>query len=306
MKKWIVGLILLVSQAEAKACEICGCSGNGYHLGILPQFKKHFVGIRNTYRVFHSQHLISEELYILGKRSVEYFNTTELWGRFQAGKKTQVFVLIPYNRFVQKEEGLPSQTVKGIGDITLLANRVLLNKNSGKMDKWQQVLQAGGGVKLPSGKYRSYSGDDLNVNMNPGTGSLDVLLNMIYTLRHNHFGLNGEAGFRINTPNADDFRYGNRFTGGLRLFYWQNIGRAMKWSVLPNIGWLYDRANRDNHRGEKQNFSGGYATQWVTGTELYAGKWTLGASWFHPLRQQLSNGLVKMKSQVTVNMAYVF
>ena len=125
-------LVFFVEIKPIQACEICGCSGNGYHLGILPQFKKHFVGVRNTYRVFHSQHLISEQLYILGKRSREYYNTTELWARYQAGKKTQLFVLLPYNRFEQKEEGLPSHIVSGLGDVSLAVNRILVSIYEGK------------------------------------------------------------------------------------------------------------------------------------------------------------------------------
>lgn len=306
MKKWFVFAVLHFTINEASACEICGCSGNGYHLGILPQFKKHFIGVRNTYRVFNSQHLISEQLHILGKKSVEYFNTTEIWGRYQVGKKTQLFVLVPYNSFTQKEEGLAAQKVQGLGDISILANRILMTKNAGKMDKIQQTWQAGGGVKLPTGRYDSDNSDDLNANMNAGTGSFDILLNTIYTIRYNHFGLNADAGYRINTANTDEFRYGNRITTGARLFYWKNLGRAMKWSILPNIGILYDRAAKDDHHQEKQTYSGGSITNLVAGTEIYAGKWTLGASWFHPLQQDLSKGLVKMKSQVTINMAWVF
>ncbi len=306
MRKWLILIALALFINEASACEICGCSGNGYHLGILPQFKKHFIGVRNTYRVFNSQHLISEQLHILGNRSVEYYNTTELWGRYQAGKKTQLFLLVPYNHFVQHEEGKPSQKVQGLGDISLLANHILLNKNAGKMGKLQQTWQAGAGLKLPTGKYDSNNSDDLNANMNAGTGSVDVLLNTIYTLRYDHLGLNLDMGYRINTENTDAFRYGNRLTGGARVFYWKNIGRAMKWSVLPNIGILYDRAAKDHHGEEKQNFSGGAITNLVAGTEIYSGKWALGASWFHPLKQNLSKGLVTMKSQITVNLAYVF
>lgn len=306
MKKWFALAVLVFSLHEASACEICGCSGNGYHLGILPQFKKHFIGVRNFYRVFNSQHLISEQLHILGKKSVEYFNTTEVWGRYHIGKKTQLFALLPYNSYTQKEEGLPAQQVQGVGDISILANRILMTKNAGKMDKLQQTWQAGGGVKLPTGKYDSDNSDDLNASMNAGTGSVDILLNTIYTLRYNHFGLNVDAGYRINTANTDEFRYGNRITTGARFFYWKNLGRAMQWSVLPNVGILYDRSSKDKHHDEKQNYSGGSITNLVAGTEIYSGKWTVGASWFHPLQQDLSKGLVKMKSQVTVNLAWVF
>lgn len=288
----------------AMACDICGCSINGYHYGILPQFRKNIIGVNYSYRSFSSQHLISETLYILGNRSTEYYNTAELWGRMQVGKRLQLYAFVPVNHYIQREAGTSSKT-SGLGDITLAANYILYNSAPQRDKRFKQTLLAGGGIKLPSGKFNNpKTGDELNPSMNTGTGSIDYLAQVIYQCRYGRAGLNTDMNYRVNSNNSRDFRFGNRLTTAARLFYWKDIGKQA--TLLPNAGILYEHAEKDHHQGEVQAFSGGHITQLVAGLECYRGRLNLGVTYNHPLSQQLSQGLVVMNDQCSVHVNIVF
>jgi hypothetical protein len=286
------------------ACEICGCSINGYHFGILPQFKKNFIGLKYNYRSFSSQHLISEELFILGNKSTEQFQSADVWGRIYAGKKVQMIFILPFNHFVQNEEGTKTAAT-GIGDITLAANYTLYNDAANIHKKFKQTLLAGAGLKLPTGKFNvSKNGDELNPSMNTGSGSTDFVLNGIYTCRYQKLGLNADLNYRINTRNEESFMYGNRLTSGLKFFYWKDLDK--KTTLLPNAGLLIETADKDRHYEENIQYSGGEIIYLTIGTEAYIGKINLGATFNHPLSQRLSKGLVHNNNQVSINASYMF
>jgi hypothetical protein len=303
-KKLILLLTALLFFLNSTACEICGCSINGYHYGILPQFTKNFVGLKYSYRSFQSQHLISEQLYILGHTSTEYYNAAELWGRFYVNKKIQLYAFVPFNHYLTNEQGAKT-IAKGMGDITIAANYTLYNNATNPIKNFKQTLLVGGGVKLPTGKFNtSKLGAALNPSINTGTGSIDYLTNIIYTCRFKKVGLNADANYRINSTNKNDFIYGNRFTTAAKFFYWKNMGK--KTTLLPNAGIMYEHAAKDKHYAEIQNFSGGNITYLTAGIEAYIGKINIGTTYNKPLSQNMSQGLVQTKSHLSVNVGIMF
>ena len=303
-KAVFVLLLFATMQTTIQACEICGCSGSGYHFGILPQFKKNVIGIRHTYRNFFSQHLISEQLLIKGNTSNEYFNTTELWGRYYIGKKIQLFAFVPFNNFRQVESGV-STTASGIGDITLAANYKAYDNADDLTKKFKQTLLVGGGIKLPTGSFRtSSSSADMNPSINTGSGSVDFLTNVIYTCRYKRFGLNTDVNYRINTTNQQEFAYGNRLTTAAKFFYWKDVSN--KFAVLPNAGIMFEHLEKDRHYDEKQNFSGGNITTFTAGVELYIKKINIGITYNQPLSQDLSKSFVKMNRQLSASINFMF
>jgi hypothetical protein len=303
-KKIFFLLATTLFSVGTMACEICGCSISGYHFGILPQFRKNFIGLKYNYRSFNSQHLISEELYILGEKSTEHYQSAEVWGRIYGGKKLQLIFILPFNHFVQKEEGV-KRVSTGLGDITLEANYTVYDDAANIHKKFKQTLLAGAGLKLPTGKFKSATnGDELNPSMNAGSGSTDFLLNGIYTCRYEKFGLNADLNYRMNTRNKDEFKFGNRLTSAIKFFYWKDLDKKI--TLLPNAGFLYERADADQHYDEKIRYSGGDITYLTLGTEAYFGKLNLGATLNHPLSQQLSKGLVHNNNQFSINATYMF
>lgn len=293
MKK-ILLLLLLVAALPAAACDICGCGvGNAYY-GIMPQSYRNFIGVRYRYRTYDS-HLNSQLL-----KTKETFQTTEIWGRFYPLKRVQVLAFVPYNINYQKDAG-GSARLSGLGDITIQANYSLLNTN---MDttfrEVNHTLLVGAGVKLPTGKANFTDDGSLgaNANFQLGTGSTDLLLNTIYTLRYRSWGWNTDVSYRMTTSNRQNYRFGNRISGSTSAFYVTKLGGV---TLMPNAGALGEYSYHDLKDGVRNKQTGGYAVLGTAGIETYFGRFVAGVNAQLPVAQDLAGGESKSKGRLQLH-----
>ncbi|MBK6622536.1 MAG: hypothetical protein IPG32_17290 [Saprospirales bacterium] len=236
MKKWIMLIWLLTTAGIAQACDVCGCSAGGSSFGLLPNYHRHFMGIRYQYRSFLSEHHDAPGVF-----STERYHSAEVWGRWVLGKRFQLFGQLPYNHYTQEQEGA-MRSFDGLGDASLIAQVVVFNTGDSLGLSWRHGLQLGGGVKLPTGRSRAGEGSgDISPSLLPGTGSFDFPIQGLYTLRYGKWGANLEASYRINTANRDEYRFGNRLNGSLRVFYAPGKGKAI---FMPNAGIQFERGVR--------------------------------------------------------------
>lgn len=298
----LAGAVLAVPR-DVRACDVCGCSGGGGYFGILPQFQRHFVGMRWQERVLDSYHPASSLEPAANARST--FRTLDIWGRWYPLRRVQVLAFVPVHFFEQNESTALIKT-RGLGDATIIANYTLLNTGDSIMRTWKHSLQVGGGIKLPTGRYRLTDSDGVryHANLQPGTGSTDALLNIIYTLRRRSLGLQVDAQTRLNTGNANRYRFGHRQNAAIRLFWWKNIGRNI--SVLPRAGFVLDAAQKDVWYGSTQEATGGYATFADVGLDVYIGDFAVGAGFQTPVWRHLGDGLVTPKGNLSVTATWMF
>ncbi len=215
----------------ASACDVCGCSIGGNYFGILPQFHKHFVGLRWSDQSFRSAHSLGaarEGLY----DSEERFHTVDLIGRFYPLRRLQVLVLAPYHQFHRVDNGVATRN-SGLGDISFMGSYILLDSGDSLNRRWKHTLTLGGGVKLPTGKsgQKDNEGQLLLENMQTGSGSTDFMLSAAYTLRHGNWGMATDLLGRLNTANQSGYVYGNRVSGSAKVFYLKNLRKMV---LLPN------------------------------------------------------------------------
>jgi hypothetical protein len=292
-------IIFLLCATDIFACNTCGCGVANYHYGILPQFQKNFIGLRYRYRSYVSQ----LEPGHLASYSYETFQTTELWGRFYPLKKLQLFAFVPYN-FNERREGEKTMYLNGLGDMVISANYNLLNTYDSAASNWTHNLLIGTGVKLPTGQFSKIE-DGLTVNQNfqLGTGSVDLLFNMIYTLRFKNLGLNAEFTYNYNTTNKDEYRFGNTSRSGLTAFF---IPKAGAVTIMPNAGISWE-IFQDNQQF-KQPFldTGGWAMLYNAGIESYYKNFALGVSYSHPGKQKLFNEKVTSNDRVSLHVSVMF
>lgn len=299
MKKIILTGILFFTFTGLFACDICGCSAPGYFFGPFPQFKSHFYGVRYYFRSFNSE--VKDDA---SQFSKDFYQTAEIWGGLNVGKKWQLMAFVPYNFNKQKSDD-GTNSMNGIGDITLMANYKILN-NSRQLKNGKNIRQQlmfGAGIKIPTGKF-SADPDDIiaGANNQPGSGSVDVLLNSMYTLQINTWGVNGTLNYKINNS-ADQFRFGN--TLNANLFAFKNI-TAKSLIISPNVGLMYENLQANQLENLKVADTGGNALLGAAGVEINMSKVTLGVNVQLPIDQNLSDGQTKIQSRGIAHVTFAF
>lgn len=303
MRKLLVGLVLSAIVSQANACDVCGCSLGGNYFGILPFYGKNFVGLRWSQAQFHSY--IYPTQYLSAQQSNDTYSKVELWTRYHLTKRVQLFAFVPY---VYNSMNGTDQVVyaQGLGDINLMSNYVILNNSEGG-GNWKHSLVAGGGVKLPTGKFSQYDkGKIINRNFQQGTGSVDFNSNAVYTIRYKKTGLNFETGYKMNTRNKDGYLFGNQFRFSSQLFYWQKFGIV---SLLPHAGAYYENAARHHDNEIIQVNTGGTAVLASGGLDVYVGRVTVGVNYQKPMVQHYNSddtADISSKARWTTTLMYIF
>ncbi|RFS17471.1 hypothetical protein [Emticicia sp. C21] len=299
MKKLLV-LVLIITQFDTLACDICGCANGSAFVGLTPRAGTQFIGLRYRHRTYDS-HLNSVLL-----QTRETYQTVELWGRFYPVKKVQVMVFLPYNSNHQVLKNSGAESLKnGLGDAIILGHVNVFNTfmDTTNTSHIYQSLMIGGGVKLATGKFEYGYEDEINPNFQLGTGSTDFLLSAIHTIKVHDWGLNTEIGGRISTRSNDKYRFGNRINGSLTAFYSKNWG---VFSIMPNAGVLMDYGFRDIKEGQRNSQTGGFAALANTGLEMYYSRFNVGFSYRLPVYQNLGEGELKSLPQWGVNLTVNF
>jgi len=310
MKKTIRLFILanvgILMSFHAYSCDVCGCGVGNYYFGIMPQYHKNFLGLRYRYRTFTShvgESQYSQSLY----GNEETFQSTEIWARFYPLPKIQVLAFIPMNFNKQYENGTGvTHNLQGLGDASLFVNYNLINNTSDTNSIVKHNLLSGGGIKLPTGKYKFDESDKQNVNnanFQLGSGSVDFMLNLVYTIRYKKVGLSTDITYKINTVNKNNYQFGNRVSGGVNLFFLQKIGEI---TIMPTAGIFLEKAFYDYKRNVTVYQTGGTATLGSAGVETYFKNFAIGFNFQKPISQNLSDGLSIAHDRATVHVTYLF
>ncbi|MBK8621282.1 MAG: hypothetical protein IPN79_05850 [Saprospiraceae bacterium] len=294
-------MVWLLLSHNVQACDVCGCSLTSQTLGVLPKFNKHFVGIRYGFSSFRSEHP-AETIYDKPVTSRELFSTVDIWSRWNIGKKSQIFVFVPFS-FIQKNEEGVKQNNQGLGDMSILFMYSFLQKENTKKES-SQLLQAGGGIKFPTGNNNFIQDDEWIPAIQTGTATWDYFVNINYITRWKQWSLQGESSFRINQNNEKkDFRNGNRFQSAARFMY---TIKYKNMTCLPVAGLVSEWSNRDFHEGAYNDFSGGHSLSGQIGTELWFNKFGLGMQVFIPFYQTLGAGQITAGPRFTTHLSYFF
>jgi hypothetical protein len=300
MKK-IVFIISFLFSLNTSACDVCGCGNGSSFFGILPQSHFKFGGLRYQTKTFDS-HFNSNLL-----RTEENFQSIEPWLRLYPIKKTQLILMgsVHSNTQTIMASG-ERKTLSGIGDLSALAHYNVVNTFfDSTAHTLDHIWLLGGGIKLPTGKFDyTMSQDEVaNPNFQLGTGSVDYIINSIYTVRKNNIGLNLDLSYKINGTNRNHYKFANKSRVIVNGFMQLTAG---DFTFLPNLGVLGEYNGHDKQNGIDNQFSGGYLTTAMLGSEVYYKKITAGFSLQKPLAQDLSGSQLKLRNSFMCHLTLLF
>jgi hypothetical protein len=306
-KLLLILILLFCLSATTFACDICGCGVGSYYIGLLPEFKKRFVGIRHQYKGLRTN--IGPNGTVSYLSSYETYQTLELWGAFNLGKKFRVLSFLPYNINQRSNTG-GSVSKTGLGDIVVNGYFQLINQRktlrSNKL--LIQNLWIGAGIKLPTGSYNPADKNPQQGAQNSfqlGTGSTDFTMNAMYDLRVQDFGINTNLGYKLNTTNKYNYSYGNKFTINSLVYYKMRLNKNLV--ITPNSGCLWEAAAKDQNKYGAVVFeSGGKLLMAAAGAEIGYKNIGLGGSFQSPLHQQLAENTVRAKNRFLIQMTVSF
>lgn len=296
---------------NAMACDICGCGVGSYYLGIMPEFNKRFIGLRYQYKTLETHLGPNGESSVLSNN--ETYQSVELWGAWNFGKKWRVMAILPYNINVRKIKVSDEVGKKnGLGDIVLMGYYKIAEakKNNSKDKILIHSLWGGAGIKLPSGKYkdedRTTFGSESPNNFQLGSGSTDFMFNLVYDFRVMDFGINTNLSYKINTQNKEEYRYANKFATNV-LAYYKFALKKDKIKISPNIGVMVDVQPKDVIYGKYNvDQSGGYSLAAIVGAEINLKKFSFGGNYQLPVSQNLADHRVKSGNRFLVHFSYSF
>jgi hypothetical protein len=292
----------LIFAPSIMACDVCG-SLSGNQWGILPQFKRSFVGLRTSQQSFKTQH----SLLYPENHSREYLFSLDASLRYYLSPRWQFFATLPLQHNRQDYDFEQRYTrIWGLGDASVNANFVLFNNTQDSVNhRFKQIFSITGGIKLPTGKADrlNAAGTLLNPNLQTGTGSWDLLFSAIYTVRHRAFGLHTEANYRLNGSNRADFKFGDRFNASSRIFYWLQRPR---FAMLFQAGAIYEQAQADIDHKYIVSGSGQQNVSALVGVDLYYQRFVVGISAQPPMWQQSNGGMLTRQTRFQMQVNYMF
>ncbi len=276
-------------------CDVCGCSASGGSMGFSSMLDQNFIGIR----YFNQSYSSRDGIFTNSPWIDENFNTVQVWARIPVFKNFQVSALVPYH-FHNRELSTGKQSIKGIGDITVLGLYTIYQTRKDSA-VFMHTFQAGGGVKAPTGKYNGENNGSVNPGFQLGTGSWDYLLAAEYVIKYKQYGFNAMFNYAFKTENDKNYRFGNQFNYGSTMFY---VIEKSKFTFVPQAGIAGEVYAANKQYGEEVPDTNGNIFFTKAGAEAGFGKFSIGVNAMLPISQNLTGGKVEANYRWSVNLNY--
>lgn len=290
-------MVTQLSGVGVFACDICGCTSGSNYTGAYPGLHKNYAGIRYSEVSFISEHPSDGAL---GK---DEMHRIESWSRVYINPNIQITLVVPYlyNQRIEVDKYFHSQ---GLGDLSLLANFVLLGSSDLTGQSFKQFSSVGFGCKLPTGNDRMIQNKStLPKSMQLGSGSVDYILSFQHLLSYKMTGVSIESSYKYNTSSQQVYQIGNTFLIGSKLFtqIQSKIGR-----MVPALGVFYEHRPSDLEKGLQVDYTGSKVSLFHAEWSFFMPRISFHVIGQRPIYQSISQGYTTRGMSGMFQINYLF
>lgn len=327
-------LILLHFYLTTTACDVCNVfeyanQRNQNYVGIFYR-NRFFNGYQslnqpNAYQFFPStnsnartEHVPDNEQGTKFNRSstdYEFYQTIEIRANYAISKKINLQLIAPLNfssvyfSNVSQYIGPTIPIIKkdsaygtsGIGDIILMSDyiKTMLAGNI------KHILKPGIGLKLPTGSVsrKHNEGGNMSYDLQPGTGSLDILLRLNYLVTNDKWGADVFTNYRVCTPSSTQMQFGNRFNVSTFLYYTIPVKKI---KILPRIGIYAETAARDFYEKKQLKQTDGHTLFYQFGADIMVGRFVFQTIFQKPFYENLNGDVQGNAGRLAFGLVFNF
>lgn len=281
-------------------CDLCSCSTGSGSFGFGTLNNANFVGLRYINQTFESRNGI----FVDSPKSIETFNTYQLWTQLPVNDTFFVTVNLPYQH-LKRTLKATTESLKAMGDISSIAWYKLqfykkakdsLNLDGAKEASGHSLL-FGLGVKLPTGKFEEALANNVNPGFQVGTGSVDGILSLGYNYAKNKVGVNTLVSYYFKGENKNEYQFGNQLSYSANFY---KVVPFEKMNLISFVGMSGDVYDTITQYGQTLSDTNGNILNGTLGTELVLKKLIFGVNYTLPIHQDLFGGNVESKNRFSL------
>ncbi|MBK7384962.1 MAG: hypothetical protein IPI81_16740 [Flavobacteriales bacterium] len=234
----------------------------------------------------------------------ELYQVAEFRGDIWWSQRFATLVSIPMVNNYRAVNGVIRNDVYGMGDPFILGRYLLVNTKCLTMDeRTVHRVMLGAGAKFPLGAHAtSYNGEQVEVDQQPGTGSLDLLGSAEYMVRRGKYGGSLSVIGRYNGTNDMEHRMGHGISTTTELFRRFDIGEV--WKVMPSLGVYHELAGKDALSGDPVQGTGSSTLFTHVGVRVWWRSWGFSSTYQHAVARSLGEQMIPNKERVVVGLTY--
>jgi len=297
-----IGLLLLAlfALSNVHACDVCGS-----YLSLYPKDRTNFVSFLYKNRILKGPVFLEEGPKhggsdLLEGEYVELYSTLEARGNYFLSDRFSILASIPVvNRYRSVDRKRVADTY-GIGDPVFLVNYILLDELDNVSGEGSRIT-LGGGIKFPLGRTdHTYNGEELDRDVQAGTGSWDPMASFSYFGRFTAWGV-GVQWIGALSGYADDARYGHTHNLNIETFYMIDLKAT---TVAPFAGLYGEHYGNDREAHILIENTAGSVLYGKTGARMWLGKWQIQTEGQIALAEEHASLVPANKFRVIAGLSY--
>lgn len=308
----VVGLLMLPTWGQA--CDVCGI-----FLGIQPHDRTSSVSLQYRFRhlegdLFHAASMAAvpkhgghgvEGIALTGNDHFrELYQVVELRADIWLSDRIAVLASIPAVNNYRAVNGYVSTDIYGVGDPLVIGRYMVANTKCLTLDeKVVHRLMLGTGAKLPLGRNDvQFLDQPVAVDMQPGSGSLDLLGSLEYMVRYMRNGAALTMIARHNGTNSHQYRLGHGVSTTAEVFRRYDLGDKVE--LMPSLGLYHELSGRDAETGNSVQGTGSSTLFTHVGSRMWWRNWMLSATFQYAAMRDMGELMVPNKMRIVTGITY--